>query len=57
MIKIEANKDKGSLEMRGSIQTVTSELATIFEEIAARHEDIFLAALMLYEAGRGEADD
>ena len=57
MIKIEANEHVGRVEMRGSKKVVTCELATIFDEIAERHEDILLAALLLFEAGRGDDND
>lgn len=57
MIKIEQNMGVGRIEMEGTIKTLTCELSEIFDNLAERHEDIFLAALILYEAGRGDDND
>lgn len=57
MIKIELNKGVGSVEMEGTVKTVTCELATMFEVLAKNYEEVFLAALKLFEIERDNNED
>ena len=57
MIKIEQDMGVGRIEMKGTIKTLTCELSEILANLSEKHEDIFLAALMLYGAGRGDDND